>query len=114
MADKMVRVYDPESKRTITISARELAPGMILTRTEGEAEDVWKDASTLTAGGPVRHPPLPDSRPIFEWFSRLFATAMPQTPEQWEIGFRRDVNYAKEIFLWAHVAEVFERLTADR
>jgi hypothetical protein len=114
MTEKMVQVYDSTSKQTVTIPARELAPGMVLTETVGQAGAVWQDASTLTTSTTLRHPPLPELRPLFAWFSRVFAVPYPNTPESWELGFRGDVNYGKEVFNWVHVAEVFEQMTAGR
>jgi hypothetical protein len=117
MVERTVRVRDVKSKQTVTMPARELAPGMVqaeIVDTTGRvAERVWVDTADVM-DGPIRHPPLTELRPIFEWFSRLFTTAFPKTPGEWEDGFRVDVNYAKEILLWLHVAEVFEDMTAGR
>jgi hypothetical protein len=113
-----VRVFDPETKRTVEIPACELAPGMISTQTVDDdgrivGDTVWRPADPEQASSESRHPPLPELRPLFERFAELFPWVC-DTVEKWEDGFRRDQNYAHEILMWAHAADVFEKLTAGR
>jgi hypothetical protein len=114
MATDTVRVLDPDTQQLITIPARELAPGMIQVQQVGDSEPYWVAAEDLKAEAETRHPPLTDLRPLFDWFSTLFASVRPLTPQEWEYGFRCDMNYANEVLIWVHVAEVFEHFTAGR
>jgi hypothetical protein len=113
-----VRVFDPETKKTVTIPACELAPGMIPTETIGDdgrvvGGTVWKPAEATQDLSELRHPPLPELRLLFERFAELFPW-MCDTVEKWEAGFRRDQNYSHEVLMWAHAADVFDKLTATR
>jgi hypothetical protein len=100
-----VRVYDPDTGRTTTIPARELAPGMIRVGLEGEGL-VWVPAAVMKAG-PIRHPAMPGLRPLFRRLSETFAEVHPVTPEQWEDGFRRDRYPTKELKLWVRIADAY-------
>jgi hypothetical protein len=113
-----VKVFDPDTQRTVTIPARELAPGMIPTQTIDEdgrvtGGIVWVPADALRQSTELRHPPLPELRPLLERFATLFPS-QHGTAEEWEIDFRNAWNFASEVLLWAHAADVFERLTAGR
>lgn len=118
---KTVRAYDAETKTTATIPESELAAGMIPVRVINEqgmidGDVVWHDAKdgTINSDDTLRHGPLTDLRPLFVWFSKLFRAGYARTPEEWELGFRGDMNYAKEVLLFAHAAEVFEDVVAGR
>jgi hypothetical protein len=114
MAEGKVRVYDPRTRRLITIPARELAPGMVRTRVEGVAGDVWLEASRVPRP-PVRHPPFGEAvRPPLRHIWDTLYDALPQTVEEWEDGFRRDTNPDAEIAFWLTVAEAYTHLTAGR
>ena len=110
-----VRVKDPETGKTVTIPACELAPGMFAAQEVDASgrigETVWHEAGAIKQATEMRHPPLPELRPLFERFDRLFPW-LRDPAESWESGFRCDCNYAHEVLLWAHAADVFEKLTA--
>jgi hypothetical protein len=109
-----VRVHDAATNRTVNIPACELAPGMIRTRIAGEAEEVWVEGSSLGASG-FQHPPFsPELRREMEWLRDALHEVRPLTAEEWEDGFRRDVNMAAEIDLWLLMARCFQNLTAGR
>jgi hypothetical protein len=100
-----VRVYDPDTGRTVTIPARELAPGMVQVEREGEGL-VWVPEATLKAG-PIRHSEMPGLRPLFRRLSETFAAVHPVTPERWEDGFRRDRDPTKELKIWVLLADAY-------
>jgi hypothetical protein len=113
-----VRYRDIETGASATIPARELTNGMVPTQTVGPdgcfGPVEWIEADKLVDNTEPRHPPLTTLRPIFDWFSRLFAAGYPKTPKEWEEGFRHDVNYTTEVLVWCQMAEVYARLTAGR
>jgi hypothetical protein len=58
---------------------------------------------------PYRHPPFGEAyRPFFERLSKVFAEVYPQTPDQWEDGFRRDTHPDWEMGIWKDMADIFE------
>jgi hypothetical protein len=115
---RTVPYYDQDTKKVVPIPARELAPGIILAQAVDDdgkvSEPVFHAAESLHENPVPRHPPLTELRPLFEWFSRVFANAHHQSVEEWEDGFRADMNFAKEIMLWVHVALIFEKMTNGR
>ncbi len=59
------------------------------------------------------HPEFPSEvRDIFHRFERVFAQVYPQTVEQWEDGFRRDMHPWGEIATWEWWANTIQRFTA--
>jgi hypothetical protein len=116
MPEKMVRVYDKEMDEITTIPARELAPGMMRCQIEDIEGEVWVDANSLkTEKGPFLYPPCSEEiRAYFREFAETFHDVCPKTVDQWEVGFRRELNPEKEIAIWLHMASVFRRFTEGR
>jgi hypothetical protein len=106
---KMVTVYDIETKKTRTIPASELAPGMVQANVQGVGL-VWIQAKQTTLG-PLRHPAFSD--PVIELIKNRIQVSledvMPKTLMEWEDGFRRDTNPQQEIALWCHLAARFRQ-----
>ena len=107
----LVRVFDPESRAVRLMPALELAPGMVAATVEGVTGVVWVDAGQLEEGE-YRHPPLsPLLRSQIIRIAQLLADVYPQSLEEWEDGFRRDVDPALEIAIWLHIARAYEAVT---
>jgi hypothetical protein len=115
MATEKVRVFDCHTGTLTTIPASELAPGMIRVQIQGIEGDVWVDASQLQAGGELRHPPLPEpARAAMGRLRETFADVYPRTPEEWEDGFRQDLNMRDQIASWLFMQDMFLHFTAGR
>ena len=103
---KTVRIYDFDTKKTNVIPAAELAPGMLEANVAGVGR-VWIKAAEVK--GKIKHPPIEPavrdmiSRRIQEPLAEVFF----QTLEEWEVGFRADVNPEREIAIWCRIAERF-------
>jgi hypothetical protein len=113
-----VPYFDQDTEKVVPIPARELGSGSVLVQAvdaDGKlSEPVYHAAGSLAQNSAPRHPPLAELRPLFEWFGRVFANAYAHSVEEWEDGFRADVNFAKEVMIWAHLALIFEKMTAGR
>jgi hypothetical protein len=109
-----VRVFDPGSKVVRTMPAAELAPGMVAASLEGVSGVVWVEAAQLEEGE-YRHPPL--AEPLRAQIGRIWQVlweVYPQSLDEWEDGFRRDVDPAMEISIWLHIARAYEAVTGER
>jgi len=111
--DGFVNVYDFQTKKTSTIPAAELAPGMVRVRLE-TGEVVWSKVSDLKHG-PVRHPPFEgEARGLVEKIQKSLQEVYPHTYEFWEDGFRRDSNAEQEIALWLHISRIHEEFIKSK
>jgi hypothetical protein len=109
-----VRVYDPMTATVRLMPAAELAPGMVAATVRGVSGVVWVDATQLEEGR-HRHPPLsPVLRSQIWRIYHALWDVYPQTVEEWEDGFRRDVDPAMEIAIWLHIAQAYDAVTASR
>lgn len=109
----MVPFLDLDVGRVVQIPAAELRPGVVRARVEGVDGLVWVMPDQLEEGE-LRHPPFgEDVRPYIRQIAEAFAEQRPISFDEWEDGFRRDANPAREIALWLHAAEVY-RAFADR
>jgi len=108
-----VNVYDFQTKRTSTIPAAELAPGMVRVQLEG-GEVVWAKATDLKQG-PFRHPPFEgEARDLVVQIQKSLEEVYPHTYEFWEDGFRRDANAEREIALWLHISRIHGEFAKTR
>jgi len=111
--EDLVAYWDAASKHVIHIPRSELAPGCIRVRIQGIDEPVW--ASELKYRmGPLRHPPFGED--ILAYVRRIqstFAEHRPISVEEWEDGFRRDLNVEQEIALWIHAAGVYSAFASN-
>jgi hypothetical protein len=107
--EKHVRIHDFKNKSSTTIPAAELAPGMIEVRIQGLEGTYWINPRSLEkTEGPVRHPPFDaPRRGKIRKIMGLLKEVYPLTFEQWEDGFRRDLNADKEIDGWVRAAEIY-------
>ncbi len=110
-SEKMVPFLDPRTKRVIQIPASELRPGAILAQKVGSKEADWMMTEDLELG-PIRHPEFNEEvRAYIRQIQDAFAEQHPLSFEEWEGGFRRDVDPAPEIALWLHAARVYKAFT---
>jgi hypothetical protein len=116
---ELVRFYDSENDRIIQIPASELAPGVIEARVVGIDGLVWIDSSNLQLGD-IKHPPFADDvREYIRKTENTFKEHRDLSFDEWEEGFRRDVDPIQEIALWVHAADVYSafadsEVAADR
>ncbi len=104
---EMVGFLDVENRRVVRIPAAELPPGAIQVRLQHSEEIVWAMPDQLSAG-PIRHPEFDeDVRNYIRRIQAVFAEHRPLSFEEWEEGFRRDMNPAQEIAIWVRAAEVY-------
>jgi hypothetical protein len=104
---EMVRFFDVESGRVVRIPAAELRPGAVQARVQGIEGLVWLLPDQLQQGE-IKHPPFAeDVRAYIRQIQEAFAEHRPLSFEEWEDGFRRDAEPAREIALWSHAADVY-------
>jgi hypothetical protein len=105
---KIVRVYDPVTRKINTIPVAELAPGMVQAQVEGVGL-VWINSAEVKGGGKFKHPPFePELRDFIEReIQKPLVEVWPKTLAQWEDNFRRDTEPEQEIGLWCRIAERF-------
>jgi hypothetical protein len=112
MAQEAVRVLDTKTNKITTIPACELAEGMIRARVDGIEGEVFVDAKTLRKETTFRHPPFDEKvRDLLREFAEALADVYPTTVEQWEDGFRRDMNPEKEIGIWVNIVSCYRHFT---
>lgn len=114
MPEDHVTVFDVTTQTYTAIPQSELAPGMVRAEVEGHEGVVWIDADQLKASD-YRQPPFSGERR--DSLLRLvdaFPGVYQKTYEFWEDGFRRDTNPDSEIAVWMHIADVYERHSADQ
>jgi hypothetical protein len=111
-AVETVRFYDVDTGRVATIPASELAPGAVRARVEGIDGVVWLLPDKLRPGE-IRHPPFDEAtREYIRRIQAAFAEQRPLSFDEWEDGFRRDADPAREIAIWSHAAAVYAESTA--
>jgi hypothetical protein len=104
---EMVRFFDVEGGRVVQIPASELRPGTVQARVQGIEGLVWLLPDQLKEGE-VQHPPFDeDVRAYVRQIQEAFAEHRPLSFAEWEDGFRRDAEPAREIALWSHAADVY-------
>lgn len=109
-----VQVYDIPAGTFSTIPARELAPGMVQVEMQGVEGVCWVNPSHLQQSA-YQHPPFDEeTRAYLRQIKAMLDEVYFQTLEQWEDGFRRDRDAEREIAIWLHIAEVYNRLTAEK
>lgn len=110
---ELVPFFDVKSKRVVRIPASELRPSAVEVRLPGQEELVWVLPADLQAGH-VRHPPFDEEvREYIRQIKSVFAEHRPLTMDEWEDGFRRDADPAREIALWSHAADVYQAFVSQ-
>jgi hypothetical protein len=106
-----VPYYDIETETLCWIPKSELSRGVILVKMPSLDHPVYVEADKLKAG-PVKHSELdPELRPWVEGIMHELADVRPLSYEEWEDGFRRDSNPAREIAGWHHLTAILKLLT---
>jgi Glu-tRNA(Gln) amidotransferase subunit E-like FAD-binding protein len=111
--EKMVRVYDMDTKKVTNIPASELAPGMIRIQFRDQEGEYWVEAAKLKKSSPKQFDFGQEYIEVFEFLSETLAEVYPQTIEEWADGFRRDANPKQEIAIWENIANAFLHLSDD-
>ena len=106
---EFVRIYDFKTKTITTIPAAELAPGMIRIRLSGSDEIYWVDASQISdAKSRYWHPPFSGAlKEQIVFIQRALSDVHFKTFENWEDGFRQDLNAKQEIEIWFRAAMLY-------
>lgn len=108
-----VPYYDFEVGRVVRIPVSELRPGVVQARVQGIEEVVWVLPEQLKPSE-VCHPPFDEEvRQLVEEIRHAFAEHRPLSLEEWEDGFRRDLNPEQEIAMWSHAADVYKTFAAE-
>ena len=77
--------------------------------------EVFVEVKKLRQGRRYNHPPFDgELKELMRSFHGVFADVFPMSPEEWEDGFRRDVNMRQEVSIWANIAGAFLHFTEGR
>jgi hypothetical protein len=111
---KMVRIYDPDTRKINTMPAAELAPGMVQAQVEGVGL-VWINSAAVKGGREYKHPPFePWLREFIEReIQKPLAEVWPKTLAQLEDNFRHDAELEQEIGIWSRIAERFTEFSTS-
>ncbi len=106
-----VRIYDFKTEEVREIPAAELAPGYIQANVAGVGT-VWINSAHATQGE-YRHGPFGNEmRAFIDKRIRVpLLEAFPKTLEEWEEGFRRDLNVEQELAVWVFLADKLTEFT---
>jgi hypothetical protein len=103
---ELVPYYDFATRKTVFIPKAELSPGVVLVQIQGHPGPVYADAAQLKQGQ-YQHPHFEgDERAAIQSLVVDLADVRPLSFEEWEDGFRRDQNPAREIAGWIHLAAI--------
>jgi hypothetical protein len=113
-SEDMVRVYDPTTKTITEKPASQLTPNMIQAQVEGFDGVHWIDFRELKMG--ERHAEsFPDEvRDYLREIKSKLDEVYEMSLEEWEDGFLRDADPEREIALWLHVADIYNRFASER
>lgn len=90
-----------------------MRPGAIQVRPQATGGVVWALPEQLHQGE-VQHPEFDEGiREYIRQIQAVFAEHRPLSFEEWEDGFRRDADPAREIAFWSHAADVYTAFAAD-
>lgn len=106
-SQEMVPFFDVPSGRIVRIPVSELRSGVVQVRLQGTNEIVWAIPDQLHEGN-LKHPEFEEEiRAYIRQIQSAFAEHRLLSFEEWEDGFRRDADPAREIAFWSHAAEVY-------
>lgn len=107
----MVPYLDVTAGRVVQIPASELRPGAVKVRLQESGEVVWMLPEQLQPGE-IKHPEFDEEiRNYIRRIQAAFSEHYSLTIEEWELGFRRDANPAREIAIWSHAADIYQAFT---
>jgi hypothetical protein len=105
-------MYDVPTSTTTWIPARELAPGMVRVQVQGVEGDRWVNPYHLNKSsyqyGPFDEETRDDIRQIKASLDEVHLMSL----DEWEDGFRRDLDAEQEIAIWLHLAKLYRGFTA--
>jgi len=105
---ELVRYYDAATKTVVRIPKAELRPGVVLVKAADDPEPMYADTSDLKLGS-VQHSTLPEElRADIRHLAAELADVYPQSAADWEDGFRRDRDPARELAGWLHLAAILK------
>lgn len=109
---ELVRYYDAATKTVVRIPKAELRTGVVLVKAADDPEPMYADTSDLKLGS-VQHSALPEElRADIEHLATELADVYPQSAADWEDGFRRDRDPARELAGWLHLSAILKVMTA--
>lgn len=109
-----VPFYDNETKTITQIPAAELAPGTLHANVEGIG-CVWIDRKKVKINTCPFHPPFPTRvRELLRQIKASLDEVWPRTLEDWEHGFRCELNPDKEIAFFLLIAALYKRCTVGK
>ncbi|MBL9216564.1 MAG: hypothetical protein JNG83_13890 [Opitutaceae bacterium] len=107
----LVPYHDFALKQTVLVPKAELRPGVILVHLTGQDTPVYADPSQLVPGA-YRQPPFTgEAAECIRTLAAELQDVFPQSAEEWEDGFRRDLDPDREIASWLRVSAVLTALT---
>ena len=107
-----VRIYDFGTKRITEIPTTELGPNYVRSTVQGIDGEVFVDGSKARMSDHLRHPPFDESlRELMRQFASVFTDVYKRTPEEWELGFRREMHPEREIELWRQIMAAYLEFT---
>ena len=107
----LVPYHDFALKQTVMVPKSELRPGVILVHLTGQDMPVYADPSQLVPGA-YRQPPFTgEAAACIRTLAAELQDVFPQSAEEWEDGFRRDLAPEREIASWLRVSSVLTALT---
>ncbi len=110
---EMVPFLDAETDRVIRIPVSKLRPGTIQIRLQDTDELVWALPDQFRQGK-VEHAEFDEGiRDYIRQIQTAFAEHRPMTFGEWEEGFRRDRNPAREIAIWSHAGDIYSAFAGN-
>src|SRR6185503_10838678 len=105
---ELVAYHDFATRKTVLIPKAELSPGVVLVQIQGDPGPVYVDAAQLKQGNYQYSPFEGEERAAIQSLVTDLADVRPLSFEEWEDGFRRDQNPAREIAGWLHLAAILK------
>jgi hypothetical protein len=109
------RLNSGTAEEGLSLPPAELVHRIVASQNEGRkmAQKAGTRALLLQYG--LRHPPFPAAvRQCIAQIQRVLLDVRPLTVDQWEFGFRCDVDPALDIRLWSHIARCYRHFTRGR
>jgi len=105
---ELVPYHDFATDKTILIPKAELCPGVVLVQIQGRAGPVYAKADQLKQGHYQHSQFEGPERAAIQSLVTDLADVYALSYEEWEDGFRRDENPARQIAGWVHLAAILK------
>lgn len=112
--EELVPFYDSKTNSIINIPSSELAPGCCLIQLADHPGQpvVWAESEFIKIGKEPVHPPFSEElRKYIRYIHESLDPVYSMSFEEWEMGFRKDMNPTTEIASWIYAVDVFNELT---